>query len=64
MTHENFITHVKQRKYIYIKGLCNLGLGKLDMNTKRFKRFLPTDDDCPDKENLESKWKRLDISLY
>ena len=47
----------------FIRGLCNLGLGKIDEKTKRFKRFLTTDYDCPDKENLESKWRKLYINM-
>ena len=45
----------------FVRGLCTVGLGKIDEKTKRFKRFLVSDDDCPDKENLESKWRKLNI---
>ena len=44
-----------------VQGICKLGFGKIDGINKQFKRYLPTDADCPDKENLPSKLRKLDI---
>ena len=41
----------------FVKGLCQFRFGKImNEKTKCFKRYHPYDIDCPDKENLESKW--------
>ena len=45
----------------FVQGICKLGFGKIDGINKQFKRYLPTDADCPDKENLPSKLRKLDI---
>ena len=49
----------------FVNGLCSVGLGEVivDQETKQkcFKRFHPDDEDCPDKENLKLKWKKLCI---
>ena len=49
----------------FVKGPCQLGFGKImNQKTKCFKRYHPYDIDCPDKENLESKWRNLKLHLH
>ena len=48
----------------FVKGLCSVGLGEVvsnEENKKCFKRFHPNDDECPDKEDLKIKWRKLNI---
>ena len=47
----------------FINGLCCLGFGEITGDKKRnFKRYNPEDKDCPDKENLKHKWRKLNLN--
>ena len=45
----------------FLNGMVNLGLGVLKDNGKVFQRYHFDDEDCPDKEELENKWKKLQL---
>ena len=51
----------------FVEGVCNLGLGRIDSegngkSTKRvFKGHHPEDDMCPDRENVQEKYRKLGL---
>lgn len=45
----------------FVKGLEINGLGKYLKETDSFKRFHPDDEECPDREEVKTKWQRLCI---
>ena len=49
----------------FVNGLHHLGLGYVSPTTKSFKRYQPedTETECPDRENLRSKYRLLNINL-
>ena len=49
----------------FVKGLENLGFGKIILSNgrKMFKRYHPCDANCPDKENLVEKWRKLNMTI-
>lgn len=39
-----------------------MGLGEIiGDKQKSFKRYNPDDEECPDKENVKIKWKKLNL---
>jgi hypothetical protein len=45
----------------FVKGLEINGLGKYSKEADSFKRFHPDDEECPDRDEVKSKWQRLCI---
>ena len=46
----------------FVKGLEKLGLGYVSPSSKSFKRYHPNDENCPDREGLQKKYKFLNLS--
>ena len=43
----------------FLKGLEHLGLGRVV--DRKFKRYNPDDEDCPDRAGVMAKWARLEF---
>ena len=51
--------------YRFVNGLVSLGLGRVENVSGKptFKRFHPEDEDCPNRDDVQSKWAKLDLEL-
>ena len=47
----------------FVEGLRSIGLGYLSPTSKSFKRYNPDDEKCPDRDNLRTKYRLLNMEL-